>query len=64
MDAIVDKIPNFAIKAFAAIGFVFLGSKVISYIRLLLSLFVLSGKNVSTTNTGNCSNSMLMMRNS
>lgn len=47
----MDKVPNLAIVFFAAIGFVFIGSKVFSYIRLLLSLFVLSGKNVSFPST-------------
>ncbi|KAG0649234.1 3-ketoacyl-reductase [Hyphodiscus hymeniophilus] len=42
----MDKIPSLAIKAFAAIGFLFIGSKVIIYIQLLLSLFVLSGKSL------------------
>ena len=46
MEAVFDKIPNVVTMGFAAIGFIFLGSKVISYIQLLLSLFVLSGKSV------------------
>ena len=48
MECIFDKIPNVVTAAFAAIGFIFIGSKAISYIQLLLSLFVLSGKNVSS----------------
>ena len=36
------------ILGFAAIGLLSVSRKVVSYIRLLLSLFVLSGKNVST----------------
>jgi hypothetical protein len=53
MEAIFDKVPNVVTTFFAAIGFVFLGSKVIGYIQLLLSLFVLSGKNVRSLNTHN-----------
>jgi hypothetical protein len=53
MEAIFDKFPNVVTTFFAAIGFVFLGSKVIGYIQLLLSLFVLSGKNVRSLNTHN-----------
>ena len=48
MDAVTDKIPSLVVKTFAAIGFIFIGSKVLSYAQLLLSLFVLSGKNVSS----------------
>jgi hypothetical protein len=51
MDAILDKVPKLLLNSFAAIGFVFLGSKVLSYIQLLLSLFVLSGKNVCGPST-------------
>jgi hypothetical protein len=47
MDSIIDPIPKSVLTAFAGIGFVFISSKVISYIQLLLSLFALSGKNVS-----------------
>jgi 17beta-estradiol 17-dehydrogenase / very-long-chain 3-oxoacyl-CoA reductase len=40
------QIPQFVLTAFAGIGFLFLGSLVLSYVQLLLSLFVLPGKNV------------------
>jgi hypothetical protein len=43
----IDKIPQGALLTFGAIGFLFLAGKVVSYIRLLLSLFMLPGKNVS-----------------
>lgn len=49
MEAIFDKVPSVVTLFFAAIGFVSIGSKIISYVQLLLSLFVLSGKNVSST---------------
>ena len=48
MEAILDKVPSAVTVFFAATGFVFISSKVISYIQLLLSLFLLSGKNVSS----------------
>lgn len=51
MEAILDKIPNAVTTFFAAIGVIFLGSKVLSYVQLLLSLFVLSGKNVRSLYT-------------
>ncbi|TVY71411.1 Very-long-chain 3-oxoacyl-CoA reductase [Lachnellula suecica] len=40
------KVPNSLLVGFAAIGLLVVSSKVISYTRLLLSLFVLSGKNL------------------
>jgi len=66
MDATMAKfpsLPSLAIKSFAVIGFVFLGSKIISYTQMLMSLFVLSGKNVSL-NSSNPSNSILILENS
>jgi len=44
---ILDKIPKPVLAGFAGLGFFVLSNKVISYIQLLLSLFVLPGKNVS-----------------
>ncbi|KAI9054648.1 hypothetical protein LZ554_001800 [Drepanopeziza brunnea f. sp. 'monogermtubi'] len=44
----LDSIPAPFLAFFAGIGALWLGSKVISYVRLLLSLFVLSGKNLRT----------------
>jgi hypothetical protein len=46
MDAVLGKIPNVVIKFFASVGFIFFASRLTSFIQLLLSLFVLSGKNV------------------
>jgi len=46
MDTLLEKVPSVVTVFFAAIGVLFLGGKVISYVQLLLSLFVLSGKNV------------------
>lgn len=43
----MDSIPKPVLLAFAGIGALWLGSKVVSYVQLLLSLFVLPGKNVS-----------------
>ncbi|KUJ10521.1 NAD(P)-binding protein [Mollisia scopiformis] len=45
---VLDKIPKPLLGASAGIGAVFLGIKIFNYIRLLLSLFVLSGKNLRT----------------
>jgi hypothetical protein len=45
----LDAIPKWALVVFAVFGFYGVSSKVISYVRLLLSLFVLPGKNVSKT---------------
>jgi len=45
---ILDKVPKPLLTAFAAIGFVVIAGKVVSYIQLLLDLFVLPGTNVST----------------
>ncbi|TQS34260.1 hypothetical protein Golomagni_05364 [Golovinomyces magnicellulatus] len=43
---ILSQIPNSVCGSFAVIGFLFFGCKVVSYVRLLLSLFFLSGKNL------------------
>ena len=43
----LDQIPKPVLGAFAGISALFLGLKVFNYVRLLFSLFVLSGKNVS-----------------
>lgn len=42
----LDKVPKSVLGAFAGLGLLIAGNKVLSYVRLLLSLFVLSGKNV------------------
>lgn len=49
LNQILAKVPNSVLAAFAGIGFIFISSKVLSYAQLLLSLFVLPGKNVSFT---------------
>ena len=46
-NSVLSKIPNPLLLVLAAIGFVSASSKIVSYVRLLLSLFVLGGKNVS-----------------
>lgn len=43
----LDKAPKSILGALAGLGLLVVGNKVLSYVRLLLSLFVLSGKNVS-----------------
>jgi len=43
----LDKIPKPILTALAAVGFIAISSRVVSYIQLLLSVFVFSGKNVS-----------------
>ncbi|RKF83940.1 Very-long-chain 3-oxoacyl-CoA reductase [Golovinomyces cichoracearum] len=43
---ILSQIPNSVCGFFAIIGLLFLGRKVVSYVRLLLSLFFLSGNNL------------------
>lgn len=43
---IMTYMPKAAITAFAAIGFVYISTKVLTYVVLLLELFVLSGTNV------------------
>ncbi|KAI1005149.1 Very-long-chain 3-oxoacyl-CoA reductase [Podosphaera aphanis] len=43
---LTEQIPNSALTGLAAIGAIFLGTRILSYVRLLLSLFVLSGKNL------------------
>lgn len=45
----LDKFPKPFLAAFAGLGFYLAASYVLSYARLLLSLFVLSGKNVCIT---------------
>lgn len=45
----LDKVPKPLLAAFAGLGFYLAASYVLSYVRLLLSLFVLSGKNVCPT---------------
>jgi 17beta-estradiol 17-dehydrogenase / very-long-chain 3-oxoacyl-CoA reductase len=45
-NVLLAKVPNSLLVGFAAIGLLAVSSKVINYTRLLLSLFVLSGKNV------------------
>lgn len=42
----MDSIPKPVLLTFAGIGALWLGSKVVSYVQLLLSLFVLPGKNL------------------
>jgi 17beta-estradiol 17-dehydrogenase / very-long-chain 3-oxoacyl-CoA reductase len=44
----LNKIPKPVLAGFAGLGLLVISSKILSYIRLLLSLFVLSGKNVSS----------------
>jgi hypothetical protein len=48
MDSILKSVPNTVLIGLAAVGFVAVSSKVISYIVLLLNLFVLSGTSVSS----------------
>ncbi len=43
----LDRVPVPVLAGFAGIGALWLSAKVVSYVRLLLSLFVFSGKNVS-----------------
>jgi heme/copper-type cytochrome/quinol oxidase subunit 3 len=50
IQTVADKIPNAALVIFGAIGFLFIGGKVFNYVRMLFSLFVLSGKNVRYLN--------------
>merc|ERR1711939_574437 len=42
----VDKVPRPVLATFAGIGTLWLGLKVVSYMRLLLSLFIFSGKSL------------------
>ena len=42
----LDKVPAPLLALFAGVGALFLGVKIVSYVRLLLSLFVISGKSV------------------
>lgn len=49
MDSLLAHTPKFVVVVLAAIGFLVTSVKVIRYVQLLLSLFVLSGTNVRTT---------------
>ena len=51
LDTVLSYVPKAALIGFAGIGAFIVASKVISYARLLLSLFVLSGKIVSLSDT-------------
>jgi hypothetical protein len=44
---ILANVPNVVTAVFAAIGLLYLSSKVVNYVYLLLELFVLSGTSVS-----------------
>jgi hypothetical protein len=55
-NALLAKVPNSLLVGFATIGLLAVSSKVINYTRLLLSLFVLSGKNVRTPTLPNLPN--------
>jgi hypothetical protein len=44
---ILANMPNAVTVAFAAIGLLYLSTKVVNYVYLLLELFVLSGTSVS-----------------
>jgi hypothetical protein len=46
---IMAHVPKAVTTAFAAIGLLFITSKVVNYVILLLQLFVLSGTSVGTT---------------
>jgi hypothetical protein len=46
IDQILAAVPTPVLAAFAALGALWLGRKVVSYIALLLDLFVLKGTNV------------------
>lgn len=46
MDAILKTVPNVVLIGLAAIGLLAIGSKFLSYVVLLLDLFVLSGTSV------------------
>ena len=50
-NTLLAKVPNSLLVGFAAVGLFAVSSKIVSYIRLLLSLFVLSGKNVRAPTT-------------
>ena len=43
----MDPIPALVVQSLAAVGGIYLGFKVLSFVRLLLSLFVLPGASVS-----------------
>lgn len=65
LSALLDKIPKSVLATFGIIGLLFASSKVLSFVRLLLSLFVLPGKNVciprNSTGTGLTINSCGVM---
>jgi hypothetical protein len=63
---IVDQLPKAVVTGCAALGFYYVAKFVVSYTKLLLDLFVLSGTNVSsphlhTKNNANCRNSSASM---
>jgi len=47
---ILANVPNAVTAAFAAIGLLYLSSKVVNYVYLLLELFILNGTSVCTNN--------------
>lgn len=48
---ILANVPNVVTAAFAAIGLLYLSTKIVNYVYLLLELFVLSGTSVSYNHT-------------
>ena len=44
---LLDKVPQPALVAFGAIGLYFVSKKILSFLNIFLSLFVLPGKDVS-----------------
>ena len=55
----VDKVPRPVLATFAGIGTLWLGLKVVSYMRLLLSLFIFSGKSVGSLSFGQIASSCI-----
>mgnify|MGYP003629909694 CR=1 FL=1 len=55
----VDKVPRPVLATFAGIGTLWLGLKVVSYMRLLLSLFIFSGKSVCSLSFGQIASSCI-----
>jgi hypothetical protein len=45
---ILTNVPQVAVLSFAGIGFLYISSKIVSYVYLLLDMFVLSGTPVSS----------------